>query len=114
MAKLGVRSGRADWPPGSVEHRRRSDQQAGQGLNLSALLTQGNIPADEPRFCVTAGNPPFDKGLLAEQMVVDAKPALSARKPRCWSTRSATSTARSVRACPAKSPATRDGLPDGC
>jgi len=77
MAKLGVRSmeeliGRLDLL--SIDGAVTSKQ---QGLNLSALLTQGNIPADEPRFCVTAGNPSFDKGELAEQMVVDAEPALS-------------------------------------
>ena len=48
--------GRADWPPGSAEHRRRSDQQAARPEPERAAHP-GNIPADEPRFCVTAGNP---------------------------------------------------------
>ena len=43
-------------------------------LDLDVLLDQGSIAGSEPRFCVAAANPPFDKGELAEQMVRDALP----------------------------------------
>lgn len=76
MAKLGVRSmeeliGRLDLLHIAAP---QSDKQ--QKLDLSALMTQGDIPADEPRFCVVDANPSFDKGELAEQMVADALTAI--------------------------------------
>ncbi|MGA7180987.1 MAG: glutamate synthase large subunit [Thiobacillaceae bacterium] len=49
-------------------------------LKLDVLLTQGDIPDSEPRFCVQDRNPSFDKGELAEQMVKDALPAIQARR----------------------------------
>ncbi|MCB6183287.1 glutamate synthase large subunit [Leeia sp. TBRC 13508] len=76
MAKLGVSKleeliGRLDLLEvleGESERQKR--------LDLNALVGGRDIPATEPRFCVEASNPSFDKGELAEQMVVDAQLAL--------------------------------------
>ena len=72
MAKLGVRSmeeliGRVDLLellPGESSRQ--------QKLDLAVLLSQGSIPESEPRYCIQPSNPSFDKGELAEKMVVDA------------------------------------------
>ena len=81
MARLGVRTmneliGRMDLLevlPGETARQRK--------LDIGPLLDQGNIPADEPRFCIQASNPSFDKGELAEQMVRDAIDAIAAKQP---------------------------------
>ena len=36
-------------------------------LDLSRLLSDGGVPADQPRYCTNARNEPFDKGDLAEK-----------------------------------------------
>jgi glutamate synthase (NADPH/NADH) large chain len=82
LAKLGVRRiedliGRTDLLellPGESDKQSR--------LKLAVLLSQGGIAADEPRFCVAASNPSFDKGELAEQMVKDALPGILAKTPQ--------------------------------
>jgi glutamate synthase (NADPH/NADH) large chain len=51
-------------------------------LKLDVLLSQGSIDSNEPRFCVAASNPSFDKGELAEQMVRDALPGILAKTPQ--------------------------------
>jgi glutamate synthase (NADPH/NADH) large chain len=51
-----------------------------QKLSLDALMSQGGIPADEPRFCTEASNPSFDKGELAETMLRDAQSAIENRQ----------------------------------
>jgi glutamate synthase (NADPH/NADH) large chain len=76
MAKMGIRSmdeliGRMDLVDliaGQTDKQKK--------LDLSPLLSLGSVPDSEPRFCVEPSNPSFDKGELAEQMVVDAQPAL--------------------------------------
>ncbi len=81
MARLGIRKfeeliGRADLLellPGETDRQRR--------LKLDALLSQGGIDPAEPRFCVEASNPSFDKGELAEKMVADALESIQARRP---------------------------------
>jgi glutamate synthase (NADPH/NADH) large chain len=81
LAKLGVRSleeliGRTDLLellPGETERQQR--------LKLDVLLSHGDIPADEPRFCIQDRNPSFDKGELAEQMVKDTAAAIAGKKP---------------------------------
>ena len=81
LAKLGVRSleeliGRTDLLellPGETERQQR--------LKLDVLLSHGDIPADEPRFCIQNRNPSFDKGELAEQMVLDTAAAIAGKKP---------------------------------
>lgn len=83
MARLGVRRmedliGRFDLLellPGESERQ--------QKLQLGALLSQGRIPEDEPRFCVEASNPSFDKGELAETMLRDAQCAIENRQMLC-------------------------------
>jgi len=51
-------------------------------LKLDVLLSQGSIADSEPRFCIEASNPSFDKGELAEQMVKDALPGILAKTPQ--------------------------------
>jgi len=82
MARLGVRRfedliGRTellDLVEGETDKQRR--------LKLDLLLSQGNIPADEPRYCIAPSNPSFDKGELAERMVRDALPGILAKTPQ--------------------------------
>ena len=82
MAALGVARfedliGRTDLLellPGETDRQGR--------LQLDALLSQGTIASDEPRFCVAERNPSFDKGELAEQMVADAIVGIKAKTPQ--------------------------------
>jgi glutamate synthase (NADPH/NADH) large chain len=81
MAKLGVRTieeliGRIDLLKLNAGDTPRQGR-----LNLQTLLTQGGIPESEPRFCVETSNPSFDKGELAEQMVVDAIECIRTKTP---------------------------------
>ena len=46
------------------------------GLDLSAILDNNNVDVNKPQFCMQAKNKPFDKGKLAERMVVDMKDAI--------------------------------------
>ncbi len=76
MARLGVRSmeeliGRMDLMD-VLEGQ--SDKQ--KKLDLSPLLSQGTVPDDVPRYCISDSNPSFDKGELAEQILQDALPAI--------------------------------------
>ncbi len=50
-----------------------------QGLDLSEILYQPSQLADKPTHCMQARNEPFDKGELAEQMVVDLLPAIESQ-----------------------------------
>ncbi|MBM4189484.1 MAG: glutamate synthase large subunit [Betaproteobacteria bacterium] len=82
MAALGVARfedliGRTDLLevlPGETDRQGR--------LRLDTLLSQGRVASDEPRFCVEARNPSFDKGELAEQMVADAKAGILSKTPQ--------------------------------
>jgi glutamate synthase (NADPH/NADH) large chain len=75
MAKLGVRSlveliGRTDLLsvlPGSTDKQHH--------LDLQPLLEASGMVSDQPHFC-TSGNPPFDRGELAERMVEAVLPAI--------------------------------------
>ncbi len=79
LAKLGVRSlgeliGRTDLLevlPGETAKQ--------NNLDLTPLLGSSNISADKPQFCLVEKNPPFDQGLLAEEMVKLAKGAIDAK-----------------------------------
>lgn len=79
MAQLGIRKledliGRTDLLvtlPGATSKQ--------QKLDLSQILSDADVPADKPQFCVEPHNVPFDKGELAEQMVRDALPAIEAK-----------------------------------
>ena len=79
LARLGVPRlqdliGRTDLLailPGETAKQRR--------LDLRPLLSDGGIPTDTPRHCLTPSNAPFDKGELAERMVQDCLPAILAQ-----------------------------------
>lgn len=47
-------------------------------LDLSALLTSHPSAEGKAQYCQVQGNAPFDKGLLAEQMVAEMLPAIEA------------------------------------
>ncbi len=49
-----------------------------QALDLSPLLTTITADSNKARFCVSAKNEPYDKGLLAEKMVADIIPDIDA------------------------------------
>jgi len=59
--------------PGETERQQR--------LKLDVLLSHGDIPDSEPRFCIQNRNPSFDKGELAEQMVLDTATAIAGKTP---------------------------------
>jgi glutamate synthase (NADPH/NADH) large chain len=79
MATLGVRSlqeliGRVDLLellPGVTNKQKN--------LDLSPLIEDRAEITHKPQFCGVAQNDPFDKGLLAEQMVKDMLPAIEAK-----------------------------------
>jgi len=48
-------------------------------IDLSEILSDGNVSSDKPQFCIEPHNEPFDKGELAEQMVIDMLPAIESR-----------------------------------
>ncbi|NJM12806.1 MAG: glutamate synthase large subunit [Synechococcaceae cyanobacterium SM1_2_3] len=79
MASLGVRKfedliGRTDLlealPGATGKHG---------GLDLSPILSDTGLLLEQPQFCIEPRNEPFDKGELAEQMVRDALPAITAK-----------------------------------
>ncbi|MCL4150040.1 UNVERIFIED_CONTAM: hypothetical protein GTU68_008194, partial [Idotea baltica] len=77
LAALGVESlealiGRTDLLailPGATDKQRK--------LDLTPLLSTAGIDADKPQFCVAPKNEPYDKGVLAEKMIVDMKEAIA-------------------------------------
>jgi glutamate synthase (NADPH/NADH) large chain len=80
LAVLGVASlseliGRTDLLeclPGTTEKHKR--------LDLMPLLKNDHIPAGKPQFCQDKRNEPFDKGVLAEQIVTEILPAIEGKK----------------------------------
>ena len=48
-------------------------------LDLSPLLANTALVSDKPQYCLDPHNEPFDKGLLAEQMLNDMHAAIDAR-----------------------------------
>jgi glutamate synthase (NADPH/NADH) large chain len=80
LAALGVTSlesliGRTDLLeilPGTTDKQRR--------LDLTPLLSTAGIPEDKPMFCSEPKNEPYDKGELAEQMIVDMQDAITNKK----------------------------------
>jgi len=79
MAQLGVRKfeeliGRTDLLeilPGETHKHGH--------LDLTPILSDAGLLLEQPQFCIAPRNEPFDKGELAEQMVRDALPAITAR-----------------------------------
>ena len=49
-----------------------------QKLNLEPLLNDGGLDAALPQYCKQDRNQPYDRGELAEQMVIDCMPAIKA------------------------------------
>jgi glutamate synthase (NADPH/NADH) large chain len=49
---------------------------AQQNLNLEPILSDGGVDPELPRYCSADRNEPWDKGELAEQMVVDCMDAI--------------------------------------
>jgi glutamate synthase (NADPH/NADH) large chain len=76
MASLGARS--LDELIGHTEllQAASGDSARLQRLDLSPILSDGGVAADEPRYCQVPRNEPFDKGDLAERMVADALGAI--------------------------------------
>ena len=78
MADLGVRNleeliGRVDLfelKPGETERQSR--------LDLSPIISADGLAKDAPQFCTDLRNEPFDKGELAEQMVLETAAAIAA------------------------------------
>jgi len=79
LASLGVRSiqeliGRTDLLevlPGETPKQRK--------LNLAPLLANSGLVSAEPQYCTDTRNPPFDKGALAEQMLLDMRSAIATK-----------------------------------
>lgn len=76
LAALGAKSlndiiGRTDY---LMLTEGKTDRQ--RSLDLSALISDGGVDADKPQYCTQPFNAPFDKGELAEKMVVDALDAI--------------------------------------
>ena len=77
LAALGVGSmadliGRTDLLevlPGTTDKQRK--------LDLKPLLSTAGIPADKPQYCIEPKNEPYDKGELAEQMIVDMREVIA-------------------------------------
>lgn len=84
LAALGVASlqeliGRVDLLellPGVTERQ--------QKLDLTPLLHTDALLASKPQYCQVDRNVPFDKGELAERMVVDMLPSIEAKSGGCF------------------------------
>ncbi len=48
-------------------------------IDLSKVLSQGDLSDDVPRYCTAGSNKPFDQGLLAEKMVDDCREAIASK-----------------------------------
>ena len=80
LSVLGVASleeliGRTDLLevlPGTTDKQRK--------LDLKPLLSTAGIAADKPQFCVKPRNEPYDKGELAEQMLVEMQTAIETKQ----------------------------------
>jgi glutamate synthase (NADPH/NADH) large chain len=79
LASLGVRSieeliGRVDLLE-QIEGVTSKQKQ----LNLKPIIHTDELLQSKPQFCQVAQNMPFDKGEMAERMVVDMLPAINAK-----------------------------------
>jgi len=80
LAQLGIKSmaeliGRTD-----LLEKIDTDSSRKAQLNLEPLLSDAGIDPSMPQYCTTPKNDPFDKGELAEQMVVDCIDAITHSK----------------------------------
>jgi len=69
MADLIGRTDLLEILPGTTDKQRK--------LDLAPLLSSAGVPADKPQYCVAPKNEPYDKGELAEQMIVDMQEAIA-------------------------------------
>ena len=72
MAELIGRTDLLEILPGTTDKQRK--------LDLAPLLSTAGVAADKPQYCVEPKNAPYDKGELAEQMIVDMKEAIANKK----------------------------------
>jgi len=72
MAELIGRTDLLEILPGITDKQRK--------LDLTPLLSNAGVAADKPQYCVEPKNTPYDKGELAEQMIVDMKDAIANKK----------------------------------
>jgi hypothetical protein len=104
MASLGIRQltdliGRTDLLDLSAGDTPRQGR-----LKLDVLLSQGDIPADAPRFAQQERNPSFDRASWPSRWWPTRSPRSRPARRSNSPTQCATSTARSARACRARSP----------
>jgi glutamate synthase (NADPH/NADH) large chain len=69
MAELIGRTDLLEILPGTTDKQRK--------LDLAPLLSSAGVAADKPQYCVSPKNAPYDKGELAEQMIIDMKDAIA-------------------------------------
>jgi len=69
MADLIGRTDLLKILPGTTDKQRK--------LDLEPLLSTAGVAADKPQYCVAPKNEPYDKGELAEQMIVDMQEAIA-------------------------------------
>ena len=84
MAQMGVRS--IAELIGQVRYLQAAEGQSPRQrrLDLSPLISDRGLPVGGPQFCTLPKNPPFDKGELAEQMVVDMSAAIATASGGEW------------------------------
>jgi glutamate synthase (NADPH/NADH) large chain len=84
MASLGVRH--MSELIGRVECLKSADGQSSRQrrLDLSPLISDHGLPKGGPQFCLEPKNPPFDRGELAERMVLDMLPAIENATGGAW------------------------------
>jgi len=78
MAEMGVRS--LDELIGHPEYLMPAEPQTERqkGLDISALLSDGGLASTRPRSAQQSRNEPWDKGELAEEMLVETRPSIEA------------------------------------
>lgn len=72
MAELIGRTDLLEILPGITDKQHK--------LDLTPLLSNAGVAADKPQYCVEPKNTPYDKGELAEQMIVDMKEVIANKK----------------------------------
>ena len=84
LAALGVR--RLDELIGRTEYLRplAGATSKQRKLDLTPILSTAGLAAEEPQFCTTPSNEPFDRGVLAERMLDDMHAAIEARSGGQW------------------------------
>ncbi len=72
MAELIGRTDLLEVLPGTTAKQRK--------LDLLPLLSSGGVADDKPQYCVKPHNEPYDKGELAEQMLIDMQETIVSKK----------------------------------